>query len=391
MKGFDHKIDLILKPDGRQGKSKESAKGKLEVIDHDLEKIMEAENIHDEEVMEAALISFYEDRQKLKEKGVDESILKDYEEKLDDILETEKLRKDKRVVNSDKFDESYLKGVHENADDTLEDGELNQDKEVVMKGFDHKIDLILKPDGRQGKSKESAKGKLEVIDHDLEKIMEAENIHDEEVMEAALISFYEDRQKLKEKGVDESILKDYEEKLDDILETEKLRKDKRVVNSDKFDESYLKGVHEKADDTLEDGELNQDKEVVHSDADGLDYFEKDFDEKADEILENEELNQDRRVVRSDSFDYFEKDFHEETDRGKRVVFDEKVDAAKYIMDSIAFDIENIMHAKDTQDDEDMETALHSFYLKRKALKETGVDEDIMKGFDDKVDVILKTD
>jgi len=306
----------------------------MQHIRQDIRDILKAKHTQDDEDMEAALHSFYGNRKALKDKGVDEGF---------------------------------------------------------MKGFDHKIDLILKPDGRQGKSKESAKGKLEVIDHDLEKIMEAENIHDEEVMEAALISFYEDRQKLKEKGVDESILKDYEEKLDDILETEKLRKDKRVVNSDKFDESYLKGVHENADDTLEDGELNQDKEVVHSDADGLDYFEKDFDEKADEILENEELNQDRRVVRSDSFDYFEKDFHEETDRGKRVVFDEKVDAAKYIMDSIAFDIENIMHAKDTQDDEDMETALHSFYLKRKALKETGVDEDIMKGFDDKVDVILKTD
>merc|ERR1719232_549082 len=177
IKGFDDKIELILnKPDGRQGKSWKRAKGELEVINQDLESILEAEN---DESEEEALISFYKDFQKLKEEGVDDSILKKYEEKLDGILETEKLNKNKRLVDS---------------------------------------------------------GELEVINQDLESVLEAEN---DESEEEALISFYKDRYKLKEEGVDESILKKYEEKLDGILETEKLNKNKRLADSDQFDESDM--------------------------------------------------------------------------------------------------------------------------------------------------------
>merc|ERR1712190_595513 len=115
---------------------------------------------------------------------------------------------------------------------------------------------------------------------------------------------------------------------------------------------------------------------------------------------DEDPNQDKRVVDSDKLD--ESDIPEEledsdadsiieeADRGKRAIFDEKADA-KDIMDSIDVDIDKIKDAKDTQDDEDMEAALHSFYFNRNALKEIGVDEDIMKGLDDMVDAMLKTD
>merc|ERR1719350_975393 len=179
---MEAKRTILNKPDGRQGKSKESDKGELETINKDLENVAKAENDNNYEDTEGALISFYKDSQKLKEEGVDESILKKYEEKLDGILETEKLNKNNRLVDS---------------------------------------------------------GELETINKDLENVAKAENDNNYEDTEGALISFYKDSQKLKEEGVDESILKKYEEKLDGMLESEKLNKNKRLADSDKFDESDM--------------------------------------------------------------------------------------------------------------------------------------------------------
>merc|ERR1719232_1890263 len=170
IKGFDDKIELILnKPDGRQGKSWKRAKGELEVINQDLESVLEAEN---DESEEEALISFYKDRYKLKEEGVDESILKKYEEKLDGILETEKLNKNKRLADSDQFDES----------DMLEEAERGSMEEYTD------------------------------IKMDMEKLMEAKRTHDDKGVEAALALLYKDANTLKEKGVlDDSDLKEMEE------------------------------------------------------------------------------------------------------------------------------------------------------------------------------------
>merc|ERR1719350_814285 len=113
--------------------------------------------------------------------------------------------------------------------------DINEDMEKLMEA---KRTILNKPDGRQGKSKKSDKGELETINKDLENVAKAENDNNYEDTEGALIKFYEDRQKLKEEGIDESILKKYEEKVDGILETEKLKEEG-------IDESILKKYEEK--------------------------------------------------------------------------------------------------------------------------------------------------
>merc|ERR1711862_752140 len=68
---------------------------------------------------------------------------------------------------------------------------------------------------------------------------------------------------------------------------------------------------------------------------------------------------------------------------------DRIDDGKDAMESIENDLQNIMDAKNSQDKEDIETALHSFYENRKTLKEKGVDKDIIKDFDRVVDSILE--
>merc|ERR1711862_1049520 len=84
---------------------------------------------------------------------------------------------------------------------------------------------------------------------------------------------------------------------------------------------------------------------------------KDFDEKVDAILGMKQLSQD------------EKD--------------------KETMRNMQYDMQNILKAKNNQDNEDMEAALHSFYGNRKPSKDNGGDEGVVKEFIDAVDVILK--
>merc|ERR1711862_1006203 len=68
---------------------------------------------------------------------------------------------------------------------------------------------------------------------------------------------------------------------------------------------------------------------------------------------------------------------------------DRIDDVKDAMESIENDLQNIMDAKNSQDKEDIETALHSFYENRKTLKVKGVDKDIIKDFDGVVDSILE--
>merc|ERR1719464_1123895 len=150
--------------------------------------------------------------------------------------------------------------------------------------------ILKKQEARLGKRKVGVKKTLEFINQDLKNMMEAKNTQDKEDMEAALVSFYGNRQTLKEKGFDESIMKD-------------------------------------------------------------------FDEKVDVILGMKELSQDEKV--------------------------------KETMRNMQYDMQNILKAKSNQDNEGMEAALHSFYGNRKTLKGKGVDEDVMKDFDDAVGSILK--
>merc|ERR1711862_837228 len=59
------------------------------------------------------------------------------------------------------------------------------------------------------------------------------------------------------------------------------------------------------------------------------------------------------------------------------------------IDLMEQDLQNIMDAKESQDNEGMEDALNSFDMNRKTLKDKGVDESTMKGYDYEVDAILE--
>merc|ERR1740121_2564495 len=70
---------------------------------------------------------------------------------------------------------------------------------------------------------------------------------------------------------------------------------------------------------------------------------------------------------------------------KQLSQDEK---SKETMINMQYDMQNNLKAKSSQDKEDMEDALVSFYGNRKSLKEKGFDESIMNDYDEKVGVIL---
>merc|ERR1711982_86642 len=159
----------------------------------------------------------YKDFQKLKEEGVDDSILKKYEEKLDGILETEKLNKNKRLVDSGELEviNQDLESVLEAENDESEEEalisfykdfqKLNKNKRLVDSDKFDESDML----------EEAELGSMEEftdINEDMEKLMEAKRTHDDKGVEAAFASLYEHGNTLKEKGVlDDSDLKEMEE------------------------------------------------------------------------------------------------------------------------------------------------------------------------------------
>merc|ERR1711862_1009920 len=215
-------VDAILE---KKNDRIDDVKDAMESIENDLQNIMDAKNSQDKEDIETALHSFYENRKTLKEKGADKDAIKDFDRVVDAILE--------------------------------------------------------KPNIRTDESMKATSSDMDLMEQDLQNIMDAKESQDDEDMEAALHSFYKNRKTLKDKGVDESTMKEYDYEIDAILEKKNDR----------------------------NGDVKNAKELVEN------------------------------------------------------------------------DLQNIMDAKNSQDKEDIETALHSFYENRKTLKEKGADKDTIKDFD----------
>merc|ERR1740123_347164 len=64
------------------------------------------------------------------------------------------------------------------------------------------------------------------------------------------------------------------------------------------------------------------------------------------------------------------------------------DKVKEMMENIKDDVKNIMEAKNVKDDKYIGEALTSFHKNRQALKDTGVDESVVKVLDEQVNNIL---
>merc|ERR1712190_224228 len=132
--------------------------------------MIEAKNTQDNEVMEDALASFYGNRKTLKEKGFDDSIIKDFDEKVGVILGAKQL-------------------------------------------------------SQQEKSKET----MINMQYDMQNILKAKSNQDKENMEAALHSFYRNRKALKNNGVDEEVLNEFNDAVASVLQKPNDRKVKRKV------------------------------------------------------------------------------------------------------------------------------------------------------------------
>merc|ERR1711862_187401 len=75
------------------------------------------------------------------------------------------------------------------------------------------------------------------------------------------------------------------------------------------------------------------------------------------------------------------------DDGLIAYFKKKVDSILKMAESV----KGIENAKNKNDGEAMKIALHSFYGNRNAFIDNGIDENLLKNFDDKVDTILVWD
>merc|ERR1740121_45855 len=307
MKEFDDTVEAILKKPGvGQGKKKKGVTKTLESINQDLKNMMKARSTQDNEYMEAALVSFYGNRKTLEDKDVDENILRDFDEKVNVILGMNQLPQHDKVketmINMQYDMQNIVKAKSNQNNEDMESAlhsfyinrktlKENGADEGVMKEFSDAVDAVLKKsDVGLGKRKDGIKRVMESINQDLNNILEAKNSDDAEDMEAALLSFYGNRKTLEEEDADENIVRD-------------------------------------------------------------------FDERVNDIREMKQLSQDDKV--------------------------------KETMRNMQYDMQNIIKAKNNQDNEDMEAALHSFYGNRKTLKDNGADEGVVKEFSDAVDVILK--
>merc|ERR1711862_631828 len=119
---------------------------------------MDAKNTKDGEGMKAALHSFHENRKKLKDKGVDESVMKEFDVEVDAILKNKDLRQG-RISNMDRIENDLqnIMDAREGMDDALHSFIENRKSfkyEAVMKKFDNYVEAILnKPNVWQSKSR----------------------------------------------------------------------------------------------------------------------------------------------------------------------------------------------------------------------------------------------
>merc|ERR1719438_612304 len=70
----------------------------MDLMEQDLQNIMDAKSNQDDEDMEDALHSFYRNRKTLKDKGVDEDTMKEFDREVDAILEKPEIAKSREDV-----------------------------------------------------------------------------------------------------------------------------------------------------------------------------------------------------------------------------------------------------------------------------------------------------
>merc|ERR1711862_1059985 len=346
-------------------------------------KILEAKESKDNEDMEAALFSFYGNRKALKEKGIDGSIVKDFDKKVDAILNIPDIAEawhssdidlmedglqnimDAKKTQNDEDMEAALHSFYMNRK-TLKDKGVDED---TMKEFDREVDAILeKPDIRTGKSMEATSSDMDLMEQDLQNIMDAKSNQDDEGMEEALHSFYRNLETLKDKGVDEKTVKEYDGEVYAILEKVRIAKSredvKEAMRNIRMDmRKILKAKKSQDDEGMETAlysfygnRKTLKKEGVNES------ILTDFDAKVEVILNKPDIK-----------------------KGKSENY-----LVGELMDLIEDDVQNIKDAKEIQDGEGMEDALHSFHRNRKALTEKGIDAKGLKYVDDQVGEILST-
>merc|ERR1740121_261765 len=242
MKEFSDAVDAVLKKfDAGLGKRKDGIKRVMESINQDLNNILEAKNSDDAEDMEAALLSFYGNRKTLEEEDADENIVRDFDERVNDILEMKQLSQDDKVketmINMQYDMQNIVKAKNNQDNEDMESAlhsfyinrktlKENGADEGAMKEFSDAVDAVLKKsDVGLGKRKNGIKRVMESINQDLNNILEAKNSDDAEDMEAALHSFYGNRKTLKDNGADEGVVKEFSDAVDDILEMKQLSQD----------------------------------------------------------------------------------------------------------------------------------------------------------------------
>jgi len=358
----------------------------IDLMEYDLQNIMDAKSTQDDEDMEAALRSFYGNRKTLKDKGVDEDIIKEFDREVDGILNMPEIGKawlvqgkskepassdrdlmwydiqnimDAKNTHNDEDIETALHSFYRNRE-TLKDKGVDEDS---MKEFDREVNAIIKKPGIRTMSSD-----IFVLEQDLQNIMDAKESQDDEGMEEALHSFYMNRKTLKDKGVDEKTVMEYDREVHSILEklrTAKSREDvKEAMRNIRMDmRKILKAKKTQDDEGMETALYSFYGNRKTLEEEGVnESILTDFDAKVEVILNKPDLKKGK------SEDYL----------------------VGELMDLIEDDVQNIRDAKEIQDDEGMEDALHSFHNNRKALTEKGIDAKGLKYVDDKVDEILST-
>merc|ERR1711862_991789 len=151
MRDIDNKVEVILKMSKLR-----------DLIEKDLQNIMDAKNAKDGEGMKTALHSFYENRKTLKDKGVDESVVKKFDDEVDAILKKKNFGQG-RISNIDRI-ENDLHNIMDakNSEDregmnaalhSLSENRRAFKYEAVKKKFDNEVDAVLsKPDVSQSKN-----------------------------------------------------------------------------------------------------------------------------------------------------------------------------------------------------------------------------------------------
>merc|ERR1711983_207758 len=222
MKEFDREVDAILKKPGIRAMSSD-----IFVLEQDLQNIMDAKESQDDEGMEEALHSFYRNRKTVKEYDREVYAIleklriaksrEDVKEAMRNIrMDMSEILKAKKTQDDESM-ETALYSFYGNRKTLKKEG-VN---ESILTDFDAKVEVILnKPDIKKGKSEDYLVGELmDLIEDDVQNIKDAKEIQDGEGMEDALHSFHRNRKALTEKGIDAKGLKYVDDQVGEILST----------------------------------------------------------------------------------------------------------------------------------------------------------------------------